>query len=162
MKYFLIPIILISTIKFAPLNAQCNMSFGGNRQGAFTSSCSGYTITGVVDDDITIAASCGDLIFVPPLADPETGTSSTTMLSAGQVIIYPNPTSGFFTIESNEILKDVEISIYNILGQRIYHMRSARTGKSEVDLSGMNNGVYIIKLRSENKLELTERLIKSE
>jgi serine protease len=74
---------------------------------------------------------------------------------------YPNPVSGSTTIEFN-IPYDghAELSVYNILGQRVKTIFSQNIGQGyhniETDLSNLPWGVYFYKLRFEND----ERILK--
>ena len=40
------------------------------------------------------------------------------MIQEGNITVYPNPSSGKFTISSNNIISSIEI--YNLLGEQIY------------------------------------------
>ena len=59
--------------------------------------------------------------------------------------IYPNPTSGIFTIQSSE--KNYTIEIINLLGEKIYSS-TINSNKSEIDLSKQPQGIYFIKMNS--------------
>ncbi len=69
------------------------------------------------------------------------------------LIIYPNPSNGKFTIKLNrvEIIPEPEISIVDITGKIIYNS-SFKAGKTEVDLSRFNPGVYLIKIKTEKEI----------
>ena len=69
--------------------------------------------------------------------------------------IYPNPVSTKIYIE-----KDVSVrsaSLYNINGKKI---KSWETQKNEFDLSFLKNGIYFIKIITENNLFCTKSIIK--
>ncbi len=58
------------------------------------------------------------------------------------ITVYPNPSNGKFNISFDQSVKN-DISIYNMLGEKIY--QSAITNpKSEIDLSNQAKGVYFI------------------
>lgn len=62
--------------------------------------------------------------------------------------IYPNPASNMLTIEGENI---DHISIYNLLGQEIY---SVKTGKSTLNVSQFHKGIYIIGVKfSDGRLQ---------
>jgi photosystem II stability/assembly factor-like uncharacterized protein len=63
--------------------------------------------------------------------------------------IYPNPNQGIFNIETN--IDKYEVNIYNMLGELVYVESNINSTKKIFDLSALNNGVYFIKLVSENK-----------
>jgi ELWxxDGT repeat protein len=55
--------------------------------------------------------------------------------------IFPNPTNGNFTIDSE---KELEITITNILGKTIL-THQIQQGKNQINLSNQPNGIYFIK-----------------
>lgn len=74
------------------------------------------------------------------------------------VKIYPNPTSGRFTIESKKDIK--EIFIADFTGKIIMKLADAsRKGRWQVDISGYPSGAYLVKyITSDNKWG-TEKVI---
>jgi uncharacterized repeat protein (TIGR03803 family) len=70
--------------------------------------------------------------------------------------IYPNPTSGFFTIK-NEKLKMENVEVYNAVGEKIISKDMAGE-KSEIDLSSEPKGVYFIKVVS-GEFFFTDKII---
>lgn len=60
--------------------------------------------------------------------------------------IYPNPSSGTFTIESSE--RRYEITITNILGEKILSQKIF-SDRTEIDLSNQSSGIYFIRINSE-------------
>ncbi len=73
---------------------------------------------------------------------------ATTEISQ-DLILYPNPTNGYFNIKSNE---DVKIqAIFNSKGERI---------SDKTDLEGMPSGIYFIQLKKANKTQVV-KIIKS-
>ena len=56
--------------------------------------------------------------------------------------LYPNPTSGLITIQSNETMD--EIVIYNMFGQEMQKIDQAGT-QTQVSLENLPLGVYIVK-----------------
>ncbi len=71
-----------------------------------------------------------------------------------EVSVYPNPTTGIFNIEVTE---DAEITIIDISGKIISQFQNFTT--SQVDLSNQANGIYFIKIQTENEI-ITRKLIK--
>jgi hypothetical protein len=56
--------------------------------------------------------------------------------------VVPNPSTGTFTIHGNDLLQENSVVIYNCIGQRVYECINC--AQREINLSGYNNGVYII------------------
>lgn len=65
--------------------------------------------------------------------------------------VYPNPTSGFVTIQNskNSNLKDVEI--YNVAGQLIQKFNVNNAKNASLDMSQLQKGTYILKVNSETE-----------
>ena len=79
----------------------------------------------------------------------------------GNVSVYPNPTTGIFTIEMNDVEKDVyTIKISNVLGQEIFTNSQSVNGiyKENIDLSTFQKGVYLIEIKNSSST-ITERIV---
>jgi len=63
------------------------------------------------------------------------------------ISVYPNPSNGIFTIQSEEEITSVEI--YNLLGEEIY--LSSKANKNVIDLSNQSKGIYFVKIISGDK-----------
>jgi len=82
-----------------------------------------------------------------------TGLVSNTNINNTRFKIYPNPNNGKFIIISEE---KSSIEILNLLGNIIY--KSNDIHQKEIDLSFVENGIYIINVNSNNQL-FTEKII---
>ncbi len=79
---------------------------------------------------------------------------STNEVSVTEFSIYPNPAKTNITIQSqNSPVSQVEI--YNVLGQRVLNSDFSETTSANIDISGLNSGMYLVKI---NNLT-TQRLI---
>jgi uncharacterized repeat protein (TIGR03803 family) len=76
------------------------------------------------------------------------------------ISIYPNPTTGMFTVFSSS-LQQSQIEIYNILGKIIYKS-TITDSKSEIDLTKESKGIYFVKLMQDNEMVKTEKLVIAE
>ncbi len=72
-------------------------------------------------------------------------------ISNNNISIYPNPTTGVFTIKAEEV---ESIEVINIQGKQIYKGK-----ETEIDLSTQPKGIYIIKVITD-KQTITQKLIK--
>ncbi|MEI7726449.1 MAG: YCF48-related protein [Bacteroidota bacterium] len=77
--------------------------------------------------------------------------------------VYPNPTTGKFTLELNTELNDVEatVRIYGMLGEEVLQENLAGSRKTEFSLSERPNGIYIIRVMMGDKMG-TAKVIKQE
>jgi len=63
--------------------------------------------------------------------------------------LFPNPSKGEFTIQgvNND---DIEVSIYNALGQKIdYTINSKSDGALNIDCASLATGIYFVTLKNE-------------
>lgn len=73
--------------------------------------------------------------------------------------LYPNPNNGTFTIKADKVIDgEVEMAVYNMLGKRVWQNNSRNLILETVDLSILENGIYLMDIRSENKIA-TKRFI---
>jgi len=84
--------------------------------------------------------------------------------------IFPNPTSGRFTLQFNgpdgtagswtKSIPHTGIEIFNILGEKIADLSGLiSSSSSEIDLSSVPDGIYFIRMNNNNTI-YTEKLIK--
>lgn len=86
---------------------------------------------------------------------------STDNVVSGEFNVYPNPTTGVFTVELNNIkADDYKISVTNVLGQEVYTSTKELTTlvSERIDLSSFDKGVYILEI-SNSESSLSEKII---
>jgi hypothetical protein len=93
-------------------------------------------------DDITFPRSC--LI---------TGVEEVTEQKA--TALYPNPTTGRFTIELTE---ESNVGIYNMLGQQVMQLNKV-SGDQQIQLENAPKGMYFVQIQSGNKIEVKKLII---
>ena len=74
-----------------------------------------------------------------------TGILEETSLSAGSIIVSPNPSTGIFTLESATKILSVEIT--NALGVFVLSQQ-INSDKATIDLSNQANGIYFITVQT--------------
>jgi len=73
--------------------------------------------------------------------------------------IYPNPSTGLVYLETQNQLSNYEIKIIDVLGKCVFIQNDYNTiVPKSIDLSGLNNGVYFLSIRSKNKI-VSEKII---
>ena len=70
--------------------------------------------------------------------------------NSNQIVVYPNPNNGQFTIESSISGASV-VEIYNILGEKVFTRNLSTTkGTNTIDISNQPNGAYLYRVISES------------
>ncbi|QHI38541.1 hypothetical protein IMCC3317_39340 [Kordia antarctica] len=107
----------------------------------------------------------GMAMFTPVVDSVGSGLSGTTShnfstlstidfeFSKNEIKLYPNPTSGFINIQTNTTVESV--AIYNLLGKHVL-----QTNLKTIDVSRLSEGIYILKITSDQGAQITKRFIK--
>jgi hypothetical protein len=77
-------------------------------------------------------------------------------LSLNDIIIFPNPTSSFITIKSNNLISP--ISIYDITGKLVLQ-NMGNSKEIILDISNLNSGLYFIKSNSQNSFTIRRFIV---
>lgn len=85
-------------------------------------------------------------------------TQTQTIAKEENIRIFPNPTSKYFTIESNEIPK--QITLYNSQGNQLSDYSKIEMNTTKIDLSNEVNGIYFLKIRKADGEYIIKKLIK--
>lgn len=75
---------------------------------------------------------------------------------ATNIMVYPNPTNGIVNISGENI---VNVEIVNIMGQVVLS-KICDADETSIDISSLNSGVYLIKLKTKDGKEFSERIVK--
>jgi len=75
----------------------------------------------------------------------------------GRIRMYPNPSAGFFTVETGNN-SPVDVTIYDISGRIVFQQNSFTAGTT-IDLSSSPRGTYLAKFRTGNTTYI-EKVIK--
>ncbi len=65
--------------------------------------------------------------------------------------VYPNPTSGIFTLNIKTKTADTKICVYDVLGNCVYDKVSIKNCKVEIDLSNQPKGIYNMEIESQGE-----------
>lgn len=101
----------------------------------------------VTTDILTCQSTASDTLYKC------TNSINKNILSKKLFIIYPNPTTGKFTVQNfNTEFKNYELEIYNLLGEKIYTTSYFKQQtSSEIDLSNNPRGIYFVKIYNREK-----------
>ncbi|WP_332369682.1 T9SS type A sorting domain-containing protein [Spirosoma telluris] len=74
--------------------------------------------------------------------------------------MYPNPsTTGTITIETIENLKNADVDIFSLSGQKLFSTQvPILDERKSIDLSGLAQGIYLVRVRSAG-FDVSRRII---
>jgi len=128
--------------------------FGNGNTSMEATPTNQYDMTG--DYDITLIASntCGSDTISQSVSIELTSTRDFSTFES--FTVFPNPGNGLFVVELNGVPEaNIEFVAYNMLGQQVF-LESFPFGngelKEQIDLSGLPEGGYILKLHTETSL----------
>ena len=98
-----------------------------------------------------------DCVWVDDITFPRTCTISDVEEVTEQKTndLYPNPTTGSFTIE---LVEESNISIYNMLGQQIMQLGKV-SGLQHFDMGNAPKGLYFIQIQNGNQTEVKKLIV---
>lgn len=79
---------------------------------------------------------------------------STTDFLRENILLYPNPTSTFFTLSVTNNLTLKKVEVYNLVGKRVLN-----TTSETLDVSSLTSGVYFARITTD-KGQLHVKVIK--
>lgn len=82
-------------------------------------------------------------------------------IAASNISIYPNPSDGVFKVVGTNVEGDVQISIYNTNGKKVYQSENKFSNDfdARIDISGFAKGLYFVKLQSETNTEIKKIVV---
>ena len=75
--------------------------------------------------------------------------------------LYPNPSSGRFTVQMNQVQSSqIDIAVYDLRGRLLYNQSYAHSGSfaEEIEIPNPQSGIYLVKISDGNRTE-TKKLI---
>ena len=89
-------------------------------------------------------------------SEPEINTNFET-----NVLVYPNPSADIFSIDlTNVEQKYDEVTIYSILGDKVFSAEVSRKELNKINLSHLAKGYYLARLSNDSET-ITVKLIKN-
>ncbi len=91
-------------------------------------------------------------------------TNTGTPQQIENISIFPNPSTGNINVNAQvRQMQDVQIEIYNLLGQPIYNQSINKVSQLQetIDISGFPNGYYLLIVRLEDGSFHSEQILKT-
>ena len=100
--------------------------------------------------------SCYNTLFYLDVFVEQNLIINVTELSS-ETNLYPNPTSGLFTVEGADLAK---VEVYNLVGQKVFETENGqRTTENCIDATNWNKGLYLVHLIDQNGVVETKKLV---
>lgn len=100
---------------------------------------------------------CANSTFLVQYVSNCTGVNE--LNSSALFTVYPNPTEGEFTFKMNTKSENVQVELYNMLGQLMVK-QNISDAKFRFNIKEQPNGIYYLKVISSGKIVFTSKLIK--
>ena len=68
--------------------------------------------------------------------------------------LYPNPTTGQFTVEGANVAK---VEVFNLVGQKVYEQQDSKV--VNIDATQWNKGIYLVNIIEKNGAAVTKKLV---
>lgn len=112
---------------------------------AFSINGKGYVGTGY---DNSNTGTNGFWVYKPCLINIPTNTNSLKTNEQDLFTYYPNPNQGVFSIYTEKSLK-VDISIFDIIGKKIYEENNILLNNKFIDLTAQPDGIYFVTIKTD-------------
>ncbi len=90
-----------------------------------------------------------------------TGVGIDGLVSENDIMLYPNPASGFTSIEWEEAeLQSSHIEIYDLQSRKVMDLQLAPGKQQKVDLAELASGHYLVKWSAGDKVGLKQLIVK--
>ena len=81
-------------------------------------------------------------------------------LNASEIILYPNPTQNFITLNNLSKQNISSIEIYNTLGKKVGNISNlSQVDETQIDVSDLNSGMYLFRIVDNTNNYVTQKVI---
>ena len=109
---------------------------------------------GTVETTVVVKSDGGEVEFHVTI--DEGLLVNVTEISA-ETKLYPNPTSGNFTVKGADVAK---VEVYNLVGQKVFETENGeRRTENYIDAANWNKGIYLVNIISQNGAVETKKLV---
>ena len=99
------------------------------------------------------------LTFDAPLTESRMFQLDNNAFEIKKVSLYPNPNSGNFTLELPADVEEVQITVTDLSGKKIFNTEHYFSGDA-IDLKGLSRGLYFVKVMHYQITETIKFLVK--
>lgn len=110
--------------------------------------------TAIFDTDTLTKIGTSSDIFLAKIGKG-ISPSSIEEMTQTDVSVYPNPSTGIFTVSRNSS-DDVNIEVIDMLGNEIYSIEKNNDSVLQIDLSNQADGVYFLRVMSDGGISIVK------
>jgi hypothetical protein len=103
----------------------------------------------------------GDNVLIDNIAITNTTNVKPLATKAASMNVYPNPSTGQFTVSSSMLTGDVTMKVLSLLGNTVYNQRFSSGSSSfeeSLNLSQLPAGIYLLSA-NDGKQQFNQRII---
>lgn len=111
-----------------------------------------YANNGVYMVSVMLAGECADSVASSRTVDVYDATGATgipRITDSKDLVLYPNPAKDVVTLENKRGLDMKQITVYNVVGQVIYHAAADSKEKHKLNTAGFRSGIYTIRIETD-------------
>jgi hypothetical protein len=116
------------------------------------------------ESNMILKDSLGNVIYSENISGKSIATYINSIQNSQQVKLFPNPVNDVLNIQySGATLNEMQIEIYGISGKRIISQQISKVESGQnigVNVHSLQNGIYVCKIVSENRLIAVEKFTK--
>jgi len=109
--------------------------------------------------DICLPFPADSLVYYDLMEFDVRGATNIEDQFDGQFRIYPNPADDQLFIELNKTVQNLNLKIYNITGQLVLKRIFQNTANVDLDVSGLTQGIYVMRLSADEEAYNTRVII---
>lgn len=120
----------------------------------------GYAVGDIIPNAASIYFDYNPAIITNTFTTEFVAALSAASFENEEFTIYPNPTNGIFTIQSQSNDSISEVKLYDLLGNQIL-VKKPTLSSVELDLTSYADGVYIVEVTSSQAIKIIKKVIKN-
>jgi len=109
-----------------------------------------YASSGTYTVSVTLVNDCAEDVVITKEVNCDNGVSIDELDNAKQITIYPNPAKDKVTIEGEEGVVMEHITIYNVVGQKVYDGKANSAEMHSMEVSQFASGMYTVRIETQN------------
>lgn len=120
----------------------------------------GFALGDVIENTAEIYFDYNPPIITNTMETEFVENLSVADFSVSTVVLYPNPTKNNFQIQLSGIDFIEQISVFDVLGKRIYKQNMIESNSASVDTSTFNEGIYLVEITTTSNQRILKKLVK--